>query len=234
MIMYSGFRLSLRYCRHGALLTTLPKDSSAIEVLPRLRVSIHASDESRHAFLLKVSNPTLGIIRLRLAASDYVGEPLWNDKAVLTPFLDNVLVDPLTQVSVSAQVDPKAAMNLEPTESCLLDPAEDSFLEIGKTDTDVPVEVSKWDAGDVLFESKVSSESPASLRLVAQRKSTAWFELVLMDRSTKPSSHFAVPLALQIQVGDGSWESSLVQAQRVEDGSIDFISFDLVIIWEKL
>jgi hypothetical protein len=210
------------------------QDSSAIEVLPRVRVSIHASDESRHAFLLKISNPTLGTIRLRLAASDYSGEPVWNDQTVTTPSLENILVDPLTQVSVNAILDPKVAMDLKPTESCQLDPAEDSFLEIGKTITDVPVKVSKWDAGDVLFDSKVSPESPASLRLVAQRKSTAWFELVLMDRSTKPSTYFAVPLALQIQVGDGSWESSLVQSQRLEDGGSDLVTFDLVIIWEKL
>jgi hypothetical protein len=214
--------------------TVETKDSSAIEVLPRVRVSIHASDESRHAFLLKVSNPTLGIIRLRLAASDYAGEHVWNEKTAKTSFLANLLVDPLTQVSVDAQLDPRVATSLEPTESCQLDPAEDSFLEIGKSTNDVPLEVSRWDAGSVLVDAKFSAESPASLRLVAQRKSTAWFEFVLMEPTTTPNIHSAVPLALQIQVGDGSWESSLVQTQRLADDSIDFVSFDLVIIWEKL
>lgn len=140
----------------------------------------------------------------------------------------------MTQISVDAQLDPRVAMGLEPTESCQLDPAEDSFLEIGKSSNDVPDEVAKWDASDILFESKVSSESPASLRLVAQRKSAAWFELVLMEPPTRPNIHCAVPLALQIHVGDGSWESSLIQSHRLEGDSADLVSFDLVIIWEKL
>jgi hypothetical protein len=57
---------------------------------------------------------------------------VWSDNSVRTPSLENILVDPLTRVWANAQLDPKVAMDLKPTESCQLDPAEDSLLEIGK------------------------------------------------------------------------------------------------------
>jgi len=212
------------------------KDSSAIEVLPRVRVSIDASDGSRHAFLIKVSNPTLGNIRLRLAPSDYKGEHLWDSKTQNTAYLENVIVDPLKKISVDVNLDTEVAKAIDVTGLCELEPAEDSFLELGnKKSNNVPEEVSRWEAGDVLFDSKVSKEIPATLRQLGQIKSVAWFELVVLESLTDLSIHSAVPITMELQVGDGSWESSLVQPQ--DDGSHDskdFVSFDLVIIWEKL
>jgi hypothetical protein len=211
------------------------KDSSAIEMLPRVRVSIHASDGSRHVFLLKVSNPTLGLVRLRLAGSAYSGEAEWDDKDATSPSLKNVLVDPLTQVSVNAQLDTTASKSFLQTETCELEAAEDSFLELGKTSDDIPEDVAKWEAADVLYASKVSKDLPSSMRFVGRKKSVAWFELIVMEQDMKQKKvHCAIPIALQIQVGGGSWESSLVQSQQLEDGDPqDFVSFDLVILWER-
>jgi len=212
------------------------KDSSAIEVLPRVRVSIDASNGSRHAFLVKVSNPTLGIIRLRMTASIYSGERIWDNTTTTSPFLENILVDPLTKVSLDAKLDTVVAEEIETTDICELEPAEDSFLELGNTTSDdVPEAVSKWDAGDTLFDSKVSAEIPATLRKIGQKKSVAWFELVIAEPSTDPGVHSAIPLAMELQVGDGSWESSLVQFQVNKSGECkDFVSFDLVLIWNML
>lgn len=204
-------------------------------MLPRVRVSIHASDGTRHALLFKVANPTLGSIRLRLASSKYSGEPVWDDKTKSTPILENLLVDPLTQQFLNAKLAPDVALNLQATEICQLEPAEDSFLELGKSSNEEPDEVAKWDAGDVLFDSKVGPESPSSLRLVGQKNSCAWFELVLLETKMDVGVNCAVPLALQIEVGDGSWDSSLVQAEPVKDDETkDMVTFDLVIIWDNL
>jgi hypothetical protein len=198
-------------------------------------VSIHASDGTRHAFLFKVANPTLGSIRLRLASSKYSGEPVWDDKTESTPILENLLVDPLTQQIVNAKLAPDVARNLQATEICQLEPAEDSFLELGKSSNEEPDEVAKWDAGDVLFDSKVGPDSPSSLRLVGQKNSCAWFELVLFETKMDRGVNCAVPLALQIEVGDGSWDSSLVQAEPVKDDETkDMVTFDLVIVWDNL
>jgi hypothetical protein len=213
------------------------KDSSAIEVLPRIQISIHASDGSRHAFLLKVSNPTLGRVRLRLSGSSYNGEKDWNEETSTSSLLQNILVDPLTQTCVDAMIDPSSAKSFPTTDSCQLEPAEDSFLELGKSNADdIPDDVVKWDAVDILFESKVSRDLPSSMRLVGQKKSFAWFELVLMEPTTTGRNLLcAVPLSMQIEVGNGSWDSSLIPTNFLVEGEpkLDYVSFDLLILWEQ-
>mmetsp|Transcript_26936 Transcript_26936/g.56520 ORF Transcript_26936/g.56520 Transcript_26936/m.56520 type:complete len:531 (-) Transcript_26936:88-1680(-) len=210
------------------------KDSSAIEVLPRVRVSIGATDGTRHAFLITVSNPTLGIVRLRLGPSAYAGEGVWDSKGTTTTCLENILVDPFKRISLDACLDTEVAKAIEATNLCELEPVEDSFLELGNnTSNNVPDAVSHWKAGDVLSGlEKVSEENPATLRPLGQKKSVAWFELAVMEPNTDSNARAAVPISMQLQVGGGSWESSLVKS--LDDGSDDFVSFDLVIIWDKL
>eukprot|EP00536_Pseudo-nitzschia_multiseries_P013121 jgi/Psemu1/210666/e_gw1.542.6.1 len=208
------------------------KDSSAIEVLPRVRVCVSASDGNRHAFLMKVSNPTLGIVRLRLAPSSYTGECLWDNKDMTTKYLESIVVDPFKRVSLNAFLDTEVAKGIEATSFCELEPVEDSFLELGnKTSNNVPEAVSRWEAGEAMSDSKVSAENPAILRELGQKKSVAWFELIVMETCDDSNAHAAVPITMQLQVGGGSWESSLVQSQ--DDGNGDFVSFDLVVIWDK-
>eukprot|EP00429_Kryptoperidinium_foliaceum_P068270 CAMPEP_0176074908 /NCGR_PEP_ID=MMETSP0120_2-20121206/37438_1 /TAXON_ID=160619 /ORGANISM="Kryptoperidinium foliaceum, Strain CCMP 1326" /LENGTH=130 /DNA_ID=CAMNT_0017408609 /DNA_START=217 /DNA_END=606 /DNA_ORIENTATION=+ len=127
--------------------------------------------------------------------------------------LQDVLVDPFTDQHVTAELMPAVVKDLEPTEMCELEPAEDSFLELGKsTFNDVPDLVASWDAGDVLFDSKVSNDGPSSsLKLIASKNSTAWFELVVLEGSAASGIDNAVPIAMEIEVGKGSWESSLIQ-----------------------
>eukprot|EP00339_Tiarina_fusa_P001520 CAMPEP_0116996104 /NCGR_PEP_ID=MMETSP0472-20121206/36_1 /TAXON_ID=693140 ORGANISM="Tiarina fusus, Strain LIS" /NCGR_SAMPLE_ID=MMETSP0472 /ASSEMBLY_ACC=CAM_ASM_000603 /LENGTH=523 /DNA_ID=CAMNT_0004694643 /DNA_START=67 /DNA_END=1635 /DNA_ORIENTATION=+ len=211
------------------------KDSSAIQVLPRARVSIHASDGTRHAFLLKITNPTLGKIRLRLAPSRYPGEPTWDDASKTTPLLEKLLLDPMTQQYTDAQLVPELVAKLEATLSCQLEPAEDTFLELGRSGNEEPPEVAGWDAGDVLFDSKVTPENNQStLKLVGNKNSCAWYELVVLEPNIGNGINSAIPLSLQIEVGDGSWESSLIQPDSLESGpnTVSFmVSFDIVLIW---
>ena len=209
-----------------------------MQVLPRVRVSIHASDETKHAFLLKVANPTLGTVRMRLSASAYAGEPVWDSQqegSETTEILQNLLVDPFTDQHVNAHLIPGALMGIEPTKLCPLEPAEDSFLELGKMTDEVPLDVAKWDAGDVLFDSKVSPDGPlATLRLVSSKNSMAWFELVVLEGSPAKGMDSAVPLSMDIEVGNGSWDSSLVRPEPKDGGETDMVSFHLVIAWENL
>lgn len=213
------------------------KDSSAVQVLPRVRVTKHASDDTKHAFLLKVSNPTLGKIRMRLASSKYSGEPVWDEPSKTTSLLQNILLDIFTDKHVDAELTTDVVQGLTPTDVCELEPAEDSFLELGQSANDVPELVSMWDATDVLSNSQVSSEGlKASLKLLATKNSSAWFEIVVLESSKAKGvdTSSAVPLEMQIEVGNGSWESSLVQPE-LKDGSgdaKDMVSFSLVIIWD--
>jgi hypothetical protein len=186
---------------------------------------------------LKVSNPTLGIVRVQIAGSNYAGERNWDDKTTTSSFLQNILVDPLSQVSVDAQLDVEVSSNIQVTDTCELEAAEDSFLELGKSSDSFPEDVTKWEGGNIILNSTVSKDNPSSARLVGQKKSVAWFEVVVMEPELSDPQkyvHSAIPVALQIQVGDGSWESSLIQPlQGLEGDSKDFVSFDLVVLWKN-
>ena len=208
------------------------KDSSAVQVLPRVRVAKHGSDGSKRALLIKVINPTLGTIRLRLNTSTYAGEPLWHSRTERTSMLENILVDPLTDTKINAQLVTDLVKDVQASEVCQLEPAEDSFLELGKSSNDEPVEVTSWEATTVLSSSLVSSESStSSLRLVASLSAVCWFELVVLEAVAENWMHIAIPLALQIEVGGGSWESSLVQPEPAR-GEVDLVTFDLVVAWK--
>jgi hypothetical protein len=172
---------------------------------------------------------------MRLAASLYAGEPGWDETESVSGQLQNVLVDPFTDQHINAQIMPQAVRSLGPTEICELEPAEDSFLELGKVADEVPEAVAKWDAGDVLYDSKVSPDGPgASLRLITSKNSMAWFELVVLEGSVAKGMDSAVPLSMEIEVGNGSWDSSLINPEQKEQDEKDMVSFDLVIAWENL
>jgi hypothetical protein len=175
---------------------------------------------------------------MRLTSSDYSGEPVWDEPSETTARLQNILVDTFIDKHMNADLMPELVQNLTPTELCELEPAEDSFLELGQSSNYIPETVSKWDARDVLFNSQVSNEgAKSSLKLLASKNSAAWFELVLENAAspTATGAASAVPLEMKIEVGNGSWESSLVQPELNQDdaGAKDMVSFSLVIVWDS-
>lgn len=195
----------------------------------------HESDESKHAFLLKVSNPTLGTIRLRFASSDYSGEPVWDDSSSTTSLLQNILLNPFTDSRVDAKLLPELVAGMEPTDFCQLDASEDSFLDLGKTSNEIPPAVIDWKPSTALSESEVKTDGPPSaLRFVGSANSNAWFELVVLEKAVPEGHNHAVPLAMQIEVGSGSWDSSLILPNIKDEGddSKDAVTFSLVIVWE--
>lgn len=180
----------------------------------------------RSAFLLKVTNPTLGPLRLRFATSQYQGEPSWDDASVSDASLAQVLVDELQQTHLDIDVRPDLLQDLATTETVELASSEDSFIELGGKAREVPAEIRAWEpsTGVVVEQS--------TMRVVVCSASTAWFELVTCgcpalandEDGTRPG----IPIALQVEVGNGSWESSLIPQQQKED---DFVTFDLLLTW---
>jgi len=190
------------------------KDSSALHVIPKISVVKHF--DHTH-FLLKVSNPTMSVVRMRLGPSDYIGE---GGNSVMKHVLMDSLVNKYRQVVV----DCEATSTVQPTEMVELQSVEDSFLEMGRSK--LPESVSTWTPSDGVVD--------ASIRLVDFQKDAAWFELTVKESTVaggKNQCCIAAPLALQIQVGNGSWESSLVKAKEIEGGP-DLVTFDVLIAWD--
>jgi hypothetical protein len=196
--------------------------------MPRVRVVQYAVENDRQVFLLKVTNPTLGAIRLRFAGSSYDGEPDPENDGEKTTLLPNLLVNTFSQRHIDAKLECSVLQTLTPTESVELLSAEDSFIELGGKSKDVPDAVENWSTSTAVAGAGVEF----ILRLVSQSVSTAWFELILPEMKSDPSATVspAIPLALQIEVGNGSWQSSLIQP-LVEGQEGDWVTFDLVITW---
>jgi hypothetical protein len=224
-----------------------------VHVIPRVRVVKHAAlvENRKQAFLLKVTNPTLGTIRLRFSPSTYQGEQLTDtsaaDQQKTTLILSDLLVDTFTDEHSHVEINCNAFASLEPTQEVELLSAEDSFIEFGGKSKEIPYEVLKWDPTQVEATAAAASNGNAVMQLVAQSASTAWFELVVpVIPTTTPSSNAndatttasavvspAVALALQIEVGNGSWQSSLVQPKQQEGDAKDWVTFDLLITWNS-
>jgi hypothetical protein len=244
------------------------KDSSAIHVVPRVRVirqgrsrqidDTTTCQTTSYAVLLSVKNPTLNKIRLRLAASTTAAAG--PSESTSTPpsvsidqrELENILVNPFTEKFVQGHLCPVDAMSsITPTDYFILDPADDPFLDIGNKSSNTeggdPLVVKNWDAmmtlGTIAGDGGIgSSSSKSKLQLVATKGDTAWVELILcFDDATSPppiittndtstnADYLTVPLALQIEVGNGSWEASLIKRRDdIPDEEMDLVTLNLV------
>jgi dynactin-4 len=202
------------------------KDSSAIHVLPRLRVVKHQQTASGdvHSFLLKVTNPTLGLIRMRFSPSQYDGEAGDSGKETV---LKHVLLDSLELVFANISVDFAIASTIDATEMIELESMEDALLEIGKSQTGViPDAVASW--------TPPGEGSASAVRVVATKRDSAWVEFVVVGGASDSIgaaevSRQTVPLAMDIQVGEGSWESSLIKPREDVKGP-DLVRFDVLVV----
>ena len=147
--------------------------------------------------------------------------------------LENICVEPLNQKIVSASLAPEISKSIQASTVCELEPGEDSFLDLGRSIYDEPELVYKWKADEVLAESTVSADNPSSIRVIDTRKSSAWLEFIVMERAPAQAGYSsAVALSLQIEVGNGSWESSLIQPEKQDGNEKDMVNFDLVLVWD--
>jgi hypothetical protein len=137
--------------------------------------------------------------------------------------------------------------SITPTDYFVLDPADDPFLDIGKSheeDGD-PLVVKNWDAmttlGTIAGDGGSGTSSTSKLQLVVTKGDTAWVELILcIDDATSPppttindtntnADYLTVPLALQIEIGNGSWEASLIKRRHdIPNEEMDLVTFNLV------
>ena len=228
-----------------------------MHVIPRVRVVGHVPViGGKRIFLLQVSNPTLGPVRVRFAPSPYQGEPAWDDPIHRTEQLLSALsVDSFKGVYLDAQLRPDLVDGgCHPSEVVELHSAEDSLLGLGGGGgrggtAALPPEVAAWRdtrvehgwSSSTSSSSSSSSGSSSAVRLVAQRASTAWYEWVVADwkvgadndespeRSVTAAT--AIPLRLEIEVGAGSWETSLIQPrENMADGEVDRVPLDLILV----
>jgi hypothetical protein len=73
----------------------------------------------------------------------------------------------------------------------------------------------------------------SSIVLVSQNSSVAWFELSIARMHSSPTVAIATPLALEIEVGNGSWETSLISPRRdLADGEVDTVRLNLLLVLE--
>jgi hypothetical protein len=196
-------------------------------VIPRVRVIDFDVTPEHSAFLLKVTNPTLGPVQLRFASSTYKGEYSWDtSSADRESFMPHLLVDELKQTHLDVDLQTEVLHDLASTEIVELLSSEDSFIEFGGKSRETPPEVRGWKAPSGKFDSP-------RMRLVACSSSTAWFELltsgIIISNSDSSSLQPGIPISLEVKVGGGSWESSLIPQQ--EGDKDDFVAFDLVITW---
>jgi hypothetical protein len=185
------------------------KNSSAIHVVPKITV---VENEGGN-FLLKESNPTMGTVRFRLGPSTYPGG-----------MMKQVLMDSLNVLYADLVLDPQATSKLTPTDFVELESVKDTFLDLGKMlRAKLPDAITSW----------TPTQTDSSIQLVAVYKDTAWFELVVVNTKCQSEQVWtaAPPIALQIQVGEGSWESSLFKS--VPSESPDLLTFDVLIAWGK-
>eukprot|EP00579_Thalassiosira_antarctica_P017101 CAMPEP_0201945442 /NCGR_PEP_ID=MMETSP0903-20130614/53904_1 /ASSEMBLY_ACC=CAM_ASM_000552 /TAXON_ID=420261 /ORGANISM="Thalassiosira antarctica, Strain CCMP982" /LENGTH=562 /DNA_ID=CAMNT_0048488509 /DNA_START=13 /DNA_END=1701 /DNA_ORIENTATION=+ len=216
------------------------KDSSAVHVVPRVQLCRHGADPTSHkyAVLLKVKNPTLNMIRLRLSGPsipEKESDEVTESSLLIHPReLENILVDPFTETFVQGRLcTPEATTLLAPTDFFELDPADDPFLDIGKGREEDPSEVRDWDAMSTL--GALGEGDTSQMRVVATQGDTAWVELVFCNVSSggevssdDAKKYLAVPLALQIEVGNGSWEASLIKRRDLPEEERDLVTLNLV------
>ena len=219
------------------------KDSSAVHVVPRVQVCRYGVDPADRtcAVLLQVKNPTLNMIRLRLSRPIRPGGS--NDEGVETfPLihpreLEHILVmdAEFTETHVKARLSsPEVTSSLAPTDFFVLDPANDPYLDLGKGQEEDPTKVKHWDAASALdAPTKINT---SRMHLVATQGDTAWVELILRratdGKGASDIEHdlFAVPLTLQIEVGNGSWEASLIKHRDLPEEEKDLVSINLVML----
>jgi len=193
---------------------------------------------NKRVFLLKVANPTLGTVRLRMTQSDYQGEVnYWDEFSAnlkTTTNMSRVLVDTLNQTFMDVKLNADLGLDSINTDTVVeLLSAEDSIIELGARANDTPAEVMQWNPGKAAASNNDSAMM--CIRLVAKSASDAWFELVLPSVMMSPendgeNASNAVALALQVDLGNGSWESSLIPTQP--ENKDDKVTFDLVIAWK--
>jgi len=216
---------SLRY-GHGQW---WKKDSSAIHGVPRVHIKAerYNAQSNQYALLLQVRNPTLGPIRLRLCCNI-------NESTEFPDSKSEVILDPMTLQKATVNIIlPKQqidqGMNME---YISLEPVEDSFLDIGKEAT------TEFDIDGWVQNEDLDWSLERSFRVLSVVNDVACIQYITASVQTRKGSdkneecvYLGTPLSLEIEIGEESWESSLIQARVMEGEEKDLISFPILPVW---
>jgi hypothetical protein len=144
--------------------------------------------------------------------------------------LEKIPIGPFNQTFVNARAIPASSIgSLTPTDWVELENAEDMFLDMGTGQEEDPPLVRDWEAS-AAFDA-LNDGNCSTLRIVASQKDTAWVELLAMAESSPKQasagiSHLAIPFGIQIEVGNGSWEASLIKKQDLP-GVVDMVTLNV-------
>jgi hypothetical protein len=195
------------------------KDSSAVHNIPRVVIKASRQHPSTrdYAFLLNVKNPTIGPIRLRIHSN-------FDERYAFPPVYHDVVVDPMTLDTATIDV-------VQPTRSetlmdiLSLDGMEDSLLETERMDR---FDVSRWS------DETIEWDSISAAKTVHVGKDSAWIECIVRGKNStaNPNSFLGSPIMMDIEIGQGSWESSLIQSEPMSDDEKELVSFVLLLVWK--
>lgn len=204
------------------------KDSSAVNSVPRVQICSYGKDLTgkKYALLIKVRNPTLSMIRLRFSSPVLQGSG--ENGFIDERELQNVPVDPFSQTFVNARVGSLSIQSYTPMDWLELENTEDMFLDVRSGQDEDPSEVREWEASSVIG----APGNGKTFRILATRKDSAWVEMVTTVESDPDlaltETKLAIPMGLQIEVGNGSWEASLIKRHELPEGEIDIVTLNLV------
>jgi hypothetical protein len=207
---------SLRY-GHGQW---WKKDSSAVHNIPRviIKASRRHPSTRHYAFLMNVKNPTIGPIRFRIHSN-------FDDSHVFPSHYNNVVIDPITLDTAKVDI-------VQPTKSesimdlLALDGVEDSLLETEKSDR---FDFTHW------TDDTIEWDNTSAAKMIHMEKDSAWIEFIVRSGehlNSSPASSQGSPIMMDIEISQGSWESSLIQSVSTSNGEKEMVSFVLLPVWK--
>lgn len=203
--------ISLRY-GHGQW---WKKDSSAIHSIPRIQIKRqkYNSSTNQYALLFQVKNPTLGPIRLQIHSNF--------DESVAFPSSCDVVLDSMTLKKEVVNIIP-------PTPSVDKELFTLEASEVMRKD-------SNGDRNDAWSKDDLNWSTASTCKLIGVNNDVAWVQLITKgpEEKTSDGNFIGTPLLLEIEVGEDSWESSLIHANEMMDGEKDFVPFTILPVWKK-
>jgi len=101
---------------------------------------------------------------------------------------------------------------------------------MGKEQEEDPIEVLHWEPSTV-FDSS-DDDTVSTLRILTTRKDTAWVEMIYsvgFDLDSVPDDNYlAFSIGLQIEVGNGSWDASLIKKRDLPEDENDIVTLNIV------
>ncbi len=227
------------------------KDSSAIHTIPKIsihKLSFH-EESSQYALLLRISNPTLGLIRLKVH-TNFTSTFHDSFHTTFPPTYHNLVMSSFPLNVVRSKVIPPNHNCSNEMECVSLEPIEDAFLELGGISGNVHPEtlskVKNWESS-ISWKSlndddnDDNNDEDCNCKLISQQNDVAYVEFKVYTKNSLKSEEdtttdyykgfISTPLILDIEIGNGSWDSSLIQGKH-DESEKEFVPFVVLPTWK--